>query len=91
MSKKGDLEAFGGQRDLGSVVIELQHCTSSANFLIQRISGYLTKIFGIDTGDLFDTIAENEAGYREGPSNHVYFEGFRRDRRGHYGVIFWGS
>ena len=50
MSKKGDLEAFGGQKNRGSVVIELQHCTSSANFLIQRISGYLTKIFGFDTG-----------------------------------------
>mmetsp|Transcript_4028 Transcript_4028/g.13455 ORF Transcript_4028/g.13455 Transcript_4028/m.13455 type:complete len:95 (-) Transcript_4028:260-544(-) len=49
MSKKGDLEVFGGQRDRGNVVIELQHCTSSANFLIQRISGYLTKIFGFDT------------------------------------------
>ena len=42
-------------------------------------------------GDLFDTIAEDEASYREGPSNHVYFEGFGRDRRGHYGVTFWGS
>ena len=49
MSKKGDLEAFGGQKNRGNVVIELQHCTSSANFLIQRISGYLTKIFGFDT------------------------------------------
>ncbi len=42
-------------------------------------------------GDLFDTIAEDEASYREGPSNHIYFEGFRRNRFGRYGVIFWGS
>ena len=42
-------------------------------------------------GDLFDTIADHEASYREGPSNHVYFEGFGRNRRGHYGVTFWGS
>ena len=42
-------------------------------------------------GDLFDTIAENEASYREGPDSHVYFEGFCQDRRGRFGVIFWGS
>ena len=50
MSKKGDLEAFSGQKIRGNVVIELQHCTSSRNFLIQRISGYLTKIFDFHTG-----------------------------------------
>ena len=42
-------------------------------------------------GDLFDCIADFEASYREGPDNHVYFEGFGRNRRGHYGVTFWGS